>query len=270
VLDGELIIPLGDSLSFEALQMRLHPAESRIRRLARETPAKLMLFDCLLGAKGDRLLDRPLVERRAALEAMAARQRIAGVGLSPFTEDRSAAQAWLDQAGGDLDGVVAKRREGRYAAGERAMLKVKQLRTADCVVGGFRYASAGRQVGSLLLGLYNDAGTLDHVGFASNIPADERAALTKRLEALVEPPGFTGNAPGGPSRWSTDRSADWQPLRPELVAEVRYDHVTGNRFRHGTKFLRWRPDKAPEQCRMDQLQREAPPAELVPLLEQTA
>jgi ATP-dependent DNA ligase len=165
-------------------------------------------------------------------------------------------------AGGALDGVVAKRRDGRYEPGERAMLKIKQQRTADCVVGGFRYGTNSREVGSLLLGLYNQGGKLDHVGFTSAIPAAERAALTERLEALIEAPGFTGDAPGGPSRWSTERSGDWQPLRPELVAEVRYDHVTGCRFRHGTKFLRWRPDKAPEQCRKDQLQHEARPAEL--------
>ncbi len=170
-------------------------------------------------------------------------------------------------AGGALDGVVAKRRDVPYRPGERAMLKVKQLRTADCVVGGFRYAAEEKLVGSLLLGLYDDGGLLDHVGFTSAIPAAEKAALTGRLEALIEPPGFTGNAPGGPSRWSSDRSADWQPLRPELVAEVRYDHVTGDRFRHGTKFLRWRPDKAPAQCRMDQLRQEAAPARLAADLE---
>jgi ATP-dependent DNA ligase len=142
------------------------------------------------------------------------------------------------------------------------MLKVKQMRTADCVVGGFRYAAAAREVGSLLLGLYNARGLLDHVGFTSTIGAAERPTLTKRLEKLVGPPGFTGNAPGGPSRWSSDRSGEWQPLRPELVAEVRYDHVTGRRFRHGTKFLRWRPDKAPGQCTMDQLVPETRPAAL--------
>jgi ATP-dependent DNA ligase len=147
------------------------------------------------------------------------------------------------------------------------MVKVKCMRTADCVVGGFRYGTGSREVGSLLLGLYDEAGKLDHVGFTSSIPAKDKAALTKRLEALVNPPGFTGDAPGGPSRWSTDRSADWEPLRPELVAEVRYDHVTGDRFRHGTKFLRWRPDKAPEQCRKDQLQPAARPAALAATLE---
>ncbi len=261
VLDGELVIEVGGSLSFEALQMRLHPAASRIRKLAAATPARLMLFDCLaLGA--ERLLDRPLAERRAALEAFHGEARGKDLLLSPCTLERTEALAWLGRAGGALDGVIAKRRDEPYRAGERAMLKVKQLRTADCVVGGFRYAAKGGEVGSLLLGLYDDQGRLNHVGFTSAIPAGEKAALTRRLEALVAPPGFTGDAPGGPSRWSGARSADWRPLRPELVTEVRYDHVTGRRFRHGTKFLRWRPDKAPEQCRMDQLRPEAAPARL--------
>jgi ATP-dependent DNA ligase len=267
VLDGELIVPIGDILSFDALQMRLHPAESRIRRLAAETPAQLMLFDCLAAAAGESLLGSPLAERRERLEALHRREKAPSLKLSAFTEDRGLAQSWLDSAGGSLDGVVAKRTDGGYQPGERAMLKIKCLRSADCVVGGFRYATGSREVGSLLLGLYNDAGQLDHVGFTSSIPAKERPALTLKLEALVEPPGFTGNAPGGPSRWSTDRSADWEPLRPELVAEVRYDHITGDRFRHGTKFLRWRPDKAPRQCRKDQLQPEARPAALAETLE---
>jgi ATP-dependent DNA ligase len=269
VIDGELAIPVGDVLSFEALQMRLHPAESRIRKLARETPAQLILFDCL-ESEGRALLERPLFERRAALDRFYRRTDDASLQLSPHTDEQALAQQWLDSAGAVLDGVIAKPRDGVYQPGERAMLKVKQLRSVDCVVGGFRYASKERVVGSLLLGLYNNSGKLDHVGFTSAIPADEKAALTKKLEKMVEAPGFTGNAPGGPSRWSTDRSGDWQPLRPELVVEVRYDHVTGNRFRHGTRFLRWRPDKAPEQCRMDQLVREAPPAELVRTLEGAA
>ena len=262
VLDGELIIPIGDILSFDALQMRLHPAESRIRKLAIQTPAQLMLFDCLAAKAGESLLDRPLAERRERLEALHGREDSPSLHLSAWTGDRSLAQSWLDSAGGALDGVVAKRSDGVYQSGERAMVKVKQMRTADCVVGGFRYATGKREVGSLLLGLYNEAGKLDHVGFTASIPAKDRPELTARLEALAGSPGFTGDAPGGPSRWSTDRSADWEPLRPELVVEVRYDHVTGDRFRHGTKFLRWRPDKAPEQCRKDQLQPEARPAEL--------
>jgi ATP-dependent DNA ligase len=266
VLDGELIIPVGDTLSFDALQMRLHPAESRIRKLAAETPAQLMLFDCLAAADGTSLVEQPLAARRDALERLHGAEDAVSLLLSPYTDERDQAQAWLDQVGSALDGVVAKRADGCYEAGERAMLKIKCMRTADCVVGGFRYAQKQREVGSLLLGLYNDEGKLDHVGFTSAISAEERPALTRRLEALVEAPGFSGNAPGGPSRWSTERSGDWQPLRPELVAEVRYDHVTANRFRHGTKFLRWRPDKAPEQCRFNQLRHEAAPAELTSAL----
>ena len=153
--------------------------------------------------------------------------------------------------------MIAKRLDGPYEPGERAMIKVKRLRTADCVVGGFRYESKGRQVGSLLLGLYNDEGKLDHVGFTSTITDHERPALTRRLEALRKPPGFTGRSPGGPSRWSTERSGEWEPVEPELVVEVRFDHVTGDRFRHGAKLMRWRPDKDPRQCSFDQI---APPA----------
>jgi ATP-dependent DNA ligase len=260
VVDGELIISVDGALSFEALQLRLHPAESRVRKLAAATPAQLMLFDCL--ALDERLVEAPLRERRLALNGF---HRLAGSDdllLSPASLDRAIALSWLGLAGGALDGVVAKRFDEAYRPGERAMLKVKQLRTADCVVGGFRYATKGREVGSLLLGLYNDEGRLDHVGFTSSIPAEDKPRLTKRLEALVAAPGFTGNAPGGPSRWSTERTGEWQPLRPELVVEVRYDHVTGDRFRHGTKFLRWRPDRAPAQCRMDQLRPEAAPARL--------
>ena len=266
VLDGELVIPVEKILSFEALQLRLHPAESRVRKLAAATPAQLMLFDILeLGGKA--LADAPLAERREALETFHKRARRKDLLLSPCTTLRATAEDWLAEAGGDLDGVVAKPLDGRYESGERAMLKVKQMRTADCVVGGFRYAARQPIVGSLLLGLYDAQGKLDHVGFTSSLSADERAALTKRLEALIAPPGFTGRAPGGPSRWSTDRTGEWEPLEPELVVEVRYDHVTGDRFRHGTKFLRWRPDKAPRQCTMDQLQPEARPAVLAPVLE---
>jgi len=258
-LDGELIIPVGRSLSFEALQMRLHPADSRVRKLAAQTPARLMLFDCLQ-LPGKDLAAHPLSERRTALEAFMANARSPLLRLSPMTHDRAVAQCWLDAAGGALDGVVAKRRDEPYQPGERAMFKVKRLRTADCVVGGFRYASGKREVGSLLLGLYDAAGLLHHVGFTSAIAASDRPGLTARLEALIESPGFTGDAPGGPSRWSTDRSAEWQPLRPELVVEVRYDHVTGRRFRHGTALLRWRPDKAPRQCTMEQFESEGRPA----------
>ncbi|HEY0131663.1 MAG TPA: ATP-dependent DNA ligase [Allosphingosinicella sp.] len=251
VVDGEMVIPVNGELSFDALQMRLHPAESRIRKLARDTPARIILFDCL--ALDDRpLVAEPLGTRRQALEEF---HGAAGgdLMLSPYTRDRAVAEGWLAGSGVALDGVIAKRADAPYSPGERTMLKVKRLRTADCVVGGFRYATGKREVGSLLLGLYDDQGKLNHVGFTSAIPAAERPALTRRLEALVEAPGFTGSAPGGPSRWSTERSTEWQPLRPELVVEVRFDHAGANRFRHGTGFLRWRPDKAPRQCRMEQL-----------------
>lgn len=264
VLDGELAIPVGDTLSFDALQMRLHPAESRIRKLSLETPAIFILFDILVTAEGRSLLDDALDTRRAALEAFYEREQEAGfLRLSPCTRDAAEARRWLARTGGALDGVVAKRIEGPYQSGERAMIKVKRLRSADCVVGGFRYERDSTLVGSLLLGLYNERGDLDHVGFTSTIANAERKDVTERLERLVEPPGFTGKAPGGPSRWATERSTEWQPLRPELVVEVRYDQVTGDRFRHGTKLLRWRPDKAPRQCTFEQMEQEARPARLV-------
>jgi ATP-dependent DNA ligase len=254
VIDGELAIPVDDTLSFDALQMRIHPAESRIKKLSVETPAILILFDMLLDTNGNSLLEESLVRRRAALERFykTARQTH-GLKLSPCTATRKQAERWLDSARGALDGVVAKRSDGAYLPGERAMLKVKRLRTADCVVGGFRYETGSREVGSLLLGLYDDAGKLDHVGFTATITDAERPALTKMLEALIAPPGFTGKAPGGPSRWSTERSGEWEPVKPKLVVEVRYDHVTGDRFRHGTKLVRFRPDKAPKQCTFEQI-----------------
>ncbi len=255
VVDGELVIEIDGRLSFDALQMRLHPADSRIRRLAAETPARLILFDMLATPDGETLLNKPLDRRRRALEAFGKHAAVADrIVVSPCTRDRNDAAAWLKDFGeGATDGVVAKRLDGLYATGERAMIKVKRLRTADCVVGGFRYESASREVGSLLLGLYDEVGKLDHVGFTSTIAAAERPALTRRLEALRKAPGFTGKAPGGPSRWSTERTGEWEPLRPKLVVEVRFDHVTGGRFRHGTRLLRWRPDKAPRQCTLDQM-----------------
>jgi ATP-dependent DNA ligase len=264
LVDGELILPVGDVLSFEALQMRLHPAESRIRRLSQETPAEFMLFD-LLSLAGKSLAEQPLSERRASLEKFHAGQRAPGLLLSPATLDRDMALGWLKRSGGALDGVIAKRLDESYRPGERAMVKVKQQRTADCVVGGFRYAEKQKEVGSLLLGLYDDDGLLHHVGFTSAIADKDRATLTSKLEKLIGPPGFTGNAPGGPSRWATKRSTEWEPLKPRLVAEVRYDQVTGRRFRHGTGFLRWRPDKSPKQCTFDQLAPELRPSELAEL-----
>ena len=260
VLDGELTVPVGDTLSFSALQDRVHPAESRIRKLSAETPGLLILFDCLATAKTGSLMAAPLIERRTVLERV-----VAGLGpahrirLSPLTRDPARARSWLEDTRGALDGVVAKRIDGSYAPGKRSMLKVKRLRSADCVVGGFRYAKGTEEVGSLLLGLFNGDGKLDHVGFTSAISNADRPALTAKLEALKGAPGFSGDAPGGPSRWSNERSADWQPLRTELVVEVSYDQVTDGRFRHGTMLRRWRPDKAPRQCTREQLQQEMRP-----------
>ena len=256
VLDGELVVPMDGTPSFEQLLQRIHPAESRVRTLASSHPALFVVFDLLLAERGNALLDRPFSERRERLEAFADRYFTteSRTHLAPQSTDHEQAQSWLGSARTGLDGVVAKRVDMTYASGERtAMQKVKRMRTVDCVVGGFRYGSKSKVVGSLLLGLYDDEGLLHHVGFTSNIPRAERAALTKELESLKQAPGFTGRAPGGPSRWSTERSGQWEPLRPELVVEVRYDHFSEGRFRHGTSLQRWRPDKAPEQCTMDQL-----------------
>jgi len=261
LLDGELIIPVGDALSFDALQLRLHPAESRVRKLAAATPAEIMLFD-LLSLGGDDFADQPLSKRRSALETFVEVLNEPKLKLSPATTDRDTALEWLERSGGALDGVIAKRLDQPYKSGERAMVKVKPERTADCVVGGFRYAEKKPVVGSLLLGLYDDQGLLDHVGFTSAMPADERERLTADLEKLIQPPGFTGSAPGGPSRWRTERTAQWQPLKPVLVVEVKYDQVTSRRFRHGTALLRWRPDKDPKQCTFDQLKPELRPSQL--------
>jgi ATP-dependent DNA ligase len=261
LLDGELILPVGDSLSFDALQARLHPAASRIAKLSRETPARLMLFD-LLALDGEDLSQRPLAERRKALERFHRAHGGPDLLLSPCTLDRGEAVAWLAKSGGALDGVIAKRRDEPYRPGERAMLKVKQRRSADCVVGGVRYDGHGQAVASLLLGLYNAEGLLDHVGFVSGLSQDQREELVAAVAPLMGGVGFTGKAPGGPSRWNAGREAPWVPLAPELVVEVLYDQVTGNRFRHGTRFLRWRPDKAPRQCTFEQLARPLAPSQL--------
>ena len=256
VLDGEIVIATGMTTSFDDLLQRIHPAESRIRKLSAATPAWLVVFDLL--ADGDvSLVKRPLRERREALEKFARAQFVRGgpLRLSPATTRLTDARKWFGEAGTSLDGLIAKRLDAPYASGERTgMVKIKPRRTADCVVGGFRYAEGKRVVGSLLLGLYDDKGLLHHVGFCSGLKASERPALTKKLEAAVGGPGFTGKAPGGPSRWSTKRSTEWQPLKPKFVVEVSFDHVTGARFRHGTRLLRWRPDKAPAQCTFRQLE----------------
>jgi len=253
IVDGELLIQTGDKFSFEALQMRLHPSETRIRRLAFETPASLTLFDMLLSPNGEDLRGKTLNDRRLALnDFQTSLRKGSPISVSPGTADRAVAQTWLD--GGAIEGVVAKRLDGLYLCGERAMIKVKRVRTADCVVGGFRYATGSNLVGSLLLGLYNDDGLLDHVGFTSGLAAADKADLTRTLEALEGAPGFTGDKPGGPSRWASERSSEWTPLKPSLVVEVSFDHVSGGRFRHGTRLLRFRPDKAALQCRIEQIE----------------
>ncbi len=261
VIDGELILPVGEILSFDALQQRLHPAESRIRKLSVETPAQLMIFDCL-AIGDDAYRDRPLGDRRAALEAFHRDHGGPSLLLSPASTERGQGERWLAESGGALDGVVAKRLDEPYRSGERAMLKVKQHRTADCVVGGFRRVKGGDGVASLLLGLYRDDGRLDHVGFTSAIADADRAALTAMLEPLAGGEGFSGKAPGGPSRWNNGATSEWVPLRPELVVEVIYDQVTAGRFRHGTRLLRWRPDKAAAACTTAQLVHELRPRQL--------
>ena len=257
VLDGELVIPVEGALVFDELQLRLHPAASRVQKLAAAHPAMMVVFDLLADEDGKSLMALPLRDRRKRLEAFASEHLKAkgAIRLSPATTKLATAQKWFEKVGGDLDGVIAKQIDAAYASGERtAMVKVKQIRTVDCVVGGFRYASNAPVLGSLLLGLYDEAGLLHHVGFTSGFKASERKALAARFEALKKPPGFTGNAPGGPSRWSTERSGEWEPLDPVTVVEVTYDHFTGGRFRHGTKILRYRQDKAPRQCTLDQVE----------------
>ncbi|MEA2930886.1 MAG: hypothetical protein QOG38_3314 [Hyphomicrobiales bacterium] len=255
VLDGELAVPHGQAFSFDDLLQRIHPAASRIAKLAAETPAIFITFDLL--ADGDGVYtDRPLSERREKLEQFA-RSALADhphFRLSPATTKLADARKWLRQVGATLDGIIAKRRDLAYLGGTRdGMQKIKNYRSADCVVGGFRYNEGKDVVGSLLLGLYNDDGKLDHVGFTSTIANADKKALTAKLKPLVGPPGFSGAAPGGPSRWSTARSAEWVPLKPKLVVEVCYDHFSGDRFRHGTRLMRWRPDKAARQCTFDQV-----------------
>ena len=258
VLDGEIIVLIDGKLSFDDLLQRIHPAASRVAKLSQQHPAQFVLFDLLVDDRGRSLVDEPFVKRRAALESFASKHATGNPAfvLSPATKEIPVARGWLKSMRGQLDGVVAKRLDLHYLSGERAMQKIKTLRTADCVVGGFRYLAGQKVVGSLLLGLYDRQGLLHHVGFTSSIAATERPTLTRKLKALIESPGFTGRAPGGPSRWNSEKSTVWEPLRPELVAEVRYDHFTGHRFRHGTKFMRWRPDKAPRQCLMEQVERE--------------
>jgi ATP-dependent DNA ligase len=297
VLDGEIVIRSGAGLDFDALLQRIHPAASRIQRLSQETPSTYMVFDLIVDSKGRSLADRPLSARRMALQEFAAEnievepdrkygykadprtlnsQRIM---LSPASSDFATAEKWMREgAASGWDGVVAKRLDCEYMSGERTgMVKIKRIRTADCVVGGFRWArgkasASGdkeskadlksadsnkrptEEIGSLLLGLYNKDGELDHIGFSSSFTREERKKLKSILKPYMGGEGFSGKAPGGPSRWTRDaRDTEWFPLKPKLVGEFQYDHFSGGRFRHGTKFLRWRPEKKPEQCTMEQI-----------------
>lgn len=267
VVDGEIVVPQDGELSFDALLQRIHPAQSRVRKLAAQTPASYILFDLLVTDRGAALVEHPLAERRPALEEFAKKYldttratEAPSIQLSPATREIAVAKKWFGSVGSTLDGVIAKRLDCDYRSGERdGMVKIKKMRTADCVVGGFRYGSkATKTLGSLLLGLYDDHGLLHHVGFCSSLIASEREKLTPRMEKLKKGfqkgGGFSGRSPGGKSRWSTERSGEWESVDPKLVVEVQYDHFSNGRFRHGTKFLRWRPDKAPRQCRMDQIQ----------------
>ena len=267
VLDSEIVVPVERTFSFDALLQRIHPAQSRVNKLARETPALIIAFDLLLDGEGKPLIDLPLSERRRKLDLLAPKyfRGTNRIRLSPATSKLVEAKRWLDRVGATLDGIIAKRRDLPYRSGDRSgMQKIKNYRSADCVVGGFRYNEGKPVVGSLLLGLYDDKGSLNHVGFTSTIKRAEKPELTRKLENLIAPPGFTGNAPGGPSRWSTTRSGEWQPLKPVLVVEVCFDHFSGERFRHGTKLMRWRPDKSPRQCTLDQVKQKK--ADLMKLL----
>jgi len=267
VLDGEIVIATTHGLDFEALQLRLHPAASRVEKLARETPSSFIAFDVLaIGARS--LLSTPQAERRVALEQLLSKVA-RPIHLTPMTRDRAIALDWLTRfEGAGLDGVVAKLESGTYLPGKRAMIKVKHVRTADCVVAGFRWHKSGKDaVGSLLLGLYDERGLLQHVGVASSFTTAMRKQLVKELaplrkHAMDEHPwrewagaaSESSRMPGAQSRWSAGKDLSWEPLRIERVCEVKYDHMQGDRFRHAAFFVRWRPDKRPQDCRYDQLE----------------
>jgi ATP-dependent DNA ligase len=278
VVDGEIVIVGDRGLDFDALQMRLHPAASRVAKLARETPASFIAFDVLYG-RGKDMRERPQAERRAFLEKLLARSR-PPVHVTPVTRDRALALDWLARfEGAGLDGVVAKPAGLAYQPGKRAMIKVKHVRTADCVVAGFRWHKSGKDaVGSLLLGLYDEAGVLHHAGVTSSFTMAMRRQLAKELRSLrkgalanhpwrdwAQATDSSTRMPGAPSRWSAGKDLSWEPLRIERVCEVKYDHLQGDRFRHATIFLRWRPDRKPRDCRYDQLET-TPPYELQKVL----
>jgi ATP-dependent DNA ligase len=257
IVDGEVVIATDHGLDFDALQLRIHPAASRVKMLSEQTPASVVLFDLLALGDAD-LRERPLEERRRGLmEAIASSP---SVGVTPQTVDADEAAQWfMRYEGAGLDGVVAKDPAGTYRPGERRWIKVKHLRTVDCVVGGFRVAKTGDGIGSLLLGLYDADGALHHVGHTSSFDAAERRAILEQLQPLVGGESFgQGRTPGGPSRWSRSADSAWTSVSPEIVCEVSFDHLQGGRFRHASRFLRWRPDKAPRSCDFEQL---SPPEE---------
>ncbi|HEX8254537.1 MAG TPA: ATP-dependent DNA ligase [Thermoanaerobaculia bacterium] len=254
ILDGEIVVPVEGRLSFDDLLQRIHPAEKRIRKLAEATPSHYYAFD-VLASKGKTFNELPIEERRGKLETFFEKLEHPFIHLSPATQDRKIAADWFNKFGAlGLDGVMAKRLGEPYHSGDReGMVKVKHLKSADCVVGGFRYGEGTKSVGSLLLGLYDDEGRLVYIGHTSSIKKGDRIELTKQLEELSAENPFQVRVPGGPSRWATERSGEWEPVRPELVCEVEYDYFSQGRFRHGSKFLRWRPEKTPEQCTMEQV-----------------
>ncbi len=253
VMDGELLVAAETGADFDALLQRIHPAASRVRRLAEETPASYVVFDLLVEGKSA-FYERVLRARRERLERFVQRNfaKNPTVRLSPSTEDIALARDWLAGSLARLDGVIAKQNVP-YAFGSRdAVAKIKRNYSADCVIGGFR-TGTDDVVASLLLGLYDEDGNLNHVGFVGSMSASQRVRAAELLKPIVEPPGFTGAAPGGPSRWRRGQNSEWFPVRPEVVVEVAFDHVTGHRFRHAARLLRWRPEKSPRQCTMDQL-----------------
>lgn len=252
VLDGEIVIPVEGHLSFDDLLLRIHPAESRVRKLATETPAHYFAFDALV-LKNKSLIDQPIEKRRRQLEKLFTLiDDDSLIQLTPATTDRSIAMRWFKTPG--LEGVMAKKLGEPYHSGDRhAMIKVKHFKTADCVVGGFRYGEGTKMVGSMLLGLYDDEKRLVFIGHTSSITKADREALTRKLQSLRGKNPFEVRVPGGPSRWASERTGEWEPVKPKLVCEVEYDYFSQGRFRHGSKFLRWRPDKSPKQCTMDQV-----------------